>query len=90
MNDTPRKPLTRYRGVVASKSGDKTVKVILNYLFKHPMYGKFLKRQTTAHVHDESNEAVVGDVVEIVKCRPMSKSKTWRLVKVIEKSALPA
>lgn len=86
MTETPRKPLTTYKGTVASKSGDKTVKVFIQYQLKHPKYNKYLKRRTTAHVHDEQNVAGVGDVVEIAKCRPLSKTKTWRIVKVVEKS----
>ena len=79
-----RKKLKTYRGVVASKSGEQTVKVVLNYLTKHPKYGKMLKRRTVAHVHDVNNTAKVGDTVDIAKCRPISKTKTWRLVKVVE------
>ena len=56
---------------------------VLNYLTKHPKYGKILKRRTVAHVHDENNQAQEGDFVEISKCRPMSKTKTWRLMRVI-------
>jgi small subunit ribosomal protein S17 len=90
MPATQRKPLTTYQGVVAGKSGNQTVRVVLNYLQKHPKYGKILKRNTMAHVHDEKNEAGVGDTVEIAKCRPMSKTKTWRLVRVvIQKVAAP-
>lgn len=84
MTQKERKPLTTYKGVVASKSGEKTVRVTLEYQTKHPKYGKILKRRTRAHVHDESNVAQVGDTVEICKCRPMSKTKTWRLLKVIK------
>ena len=79
-----RKTPTVYRGVVASKSGDKTVKVLLNYLTKHPKYGKMLKRRTVAHVHDDQNQAQVGDTVDICKCRRMSKTKSWRLVQVVK------
>ncbi|MBN1763823.1 MAG: 30S ribosomal protein S17 [Sedimentisphaerales bacterium] len=84
MTETKRKPPKLYRGVVASKSGDKTVKVLLNYLTRHPKYGKLLKRRTVAHVHDDANKAREGDTVDICKCRKMSKTKSWRLVRVIE------
>ena len=79
-----RKPPTTFKGVVAAKSGDKTVRVTLRYQVKHPKYGKILKRTTTAHVHDENNLANVGDTVTICECRPYSKSKNWRLLKVVE------
>ncbi len=74
------------RAVVVSKSGDKSVKVEINYKIKHPVYNKFIKRRTKLGVHDEGNAAGVGDVVEIVECRPISKSKSWRLVRVLEKA----
>ena len=84
MTEQVRKTLTTYKGIVASKSGDKTVRVTLEYQTTHPKYGKMLRRRTGAHVHDESNVAQIGDTVEICKCRPMSKTKTWRLVQVLE------
>jgi small subunit ribosomal protein S17 len=76
------------RAVVISKSGDKSIKVQIDYKVKHPMYGKYIKRRTRLGVHDESNVAGVGDVVEIVECRPISKMKSWRLVKVLEKGII--
>ncbi len=84
MTEQQRKTLTTYKGVVASKSGDKTVRVTLEYQTRHPKYGKILRRRTRAHVHDESNVAQIGDTVEICKRRPMSKTKTWRLVQVLK------
>ena len=86
MTATQRKSLTVYRGKVSRRSGDKTVRVELNYLTSHPLYGKTMKRRTVAHVHDDKNLAKPGDTVEIVKCRPLSKSKNWRLVRVVESS----
>ncbi|MCK5173212.1 MAG: 30S ribosomal protein S17 [Planctomycetes bacterium] len=74
------------RAVVVSKSGDKSIKVQINYKIKHPVYGKYVKRRTNLGVHDETNQAGVGDVVDITECRPMSKTKSWRLVKVVEKA----
>ncbi len=76
------------RAVVVSKSGDKSIKVEINYKIKHPVYNKFIKRRTKLGVHDESNAAGLGDVVEIVECRPISKSKSWRLVRVLEKAVV--
>ena len=83
MAEVQKKKLVTYCGVVSTSSGDKTVRVVLNYLTKHPKYGKILKRRTVAHVHDEGNQAKVGDTVEITKCRPLSKTKNWRLVRVV-------
>ena len=71
------------RGTVVSKSGDKSIKVVIDYKVKHPLYGKYIKRRTKLGVHDEANSAGVGDVVDVVPCRPISKSKSWRLVKVV-------
>ena len=87
MTTTQRKPRTKRKGVVSAKSGDKTVRVVLKYLTKHPKYGRLLKRRTVVHAHDEKNEAGVGDLVEICECRPISKTKTWRLVRVCPEKA---
>jgi small subunit ribosomal protein S17 len=73
-------------GVVVSDRGDKTIRVEIEWMYKHPKYGKYLRKTTKFGVHDEKNEAKVGDKVEITECRPMSKTKTWRLVKVVEKA----
>ena len=73
------------RGVVISSSGDKSLRVRIDYTVKHPMYGKYIKRSTKLGVHDEKNIAGVGDTVEIAECRPLSKTKNWRLLKVIKK-----
>ncbi len=75
------KPVT---AVVVSKSGDKSVKVAIDYKVKHPKYGKYMKRRTTLAVHDEHNKSAVRDIVEIVESRPYSKTKSWRLVRVLE------
>ena len=82
--ETKRKPPLLFKGVVSSKSGDKTIQVTLKYQTCHPKYGKILKRHTHAHVHDEKNVAKLGDQVEICKCRPLSKTKNWRLVRVFQ------
>ncbi len=74
------------RGVVLSKSGDKSIKVAIDRLSRHPKYGKYIKRRTKVGVHDEMNQADVGDIVEFCLCRPMSKNKSRRLVKVVTKA----
>jgi len=84
MTPTPRKVLTKYQGVVSRKSGIQTVRVVMNYLTRHPKYGKILKRSTVAHVHDAHSQAKEGDLVEICKCRPYSKTKNWRLLRIVE------
>ncbi|MBI5762265.1 MAG: 30S ribosomal protein S17 [Planctomycetes bacterium] len=72
--------------VVESHGRAKTIKVRIDRQLKHPKYGKYLKRRSFLHVHDEKNEAKAGDTVEIMECRPVSKTKTWRLVKVVRSS----
>lgn len=83
MQDQKLKTLT---GVVISNSGNKSVKIALDYKVKHPKYGKYIKRRTKIGVHDEHNQSGVGDVIEIAECRPRSKTKSWRLVKVVKKA----
>jgi len=73
-------------GVVISNSGDKSIRVAVDFKVKHPRYGKYIKRRRKLGVHDEHNDAAVGDVVEIAECRPYSKTKSWRLVRVAEKA----
>lgn len=73
--------------VVTSRSGDKSIKVTIDYKIKHPVYGKYVKRRTKLGVHDELNQANVGDVVEVTPSRPYSKTISWRLVKVLQKAA---
>jgi len=70
-------------GVVRSKGTDKTIQVVMEALVKHPQYGKFIRTRTKLAVHDPGNAAKEGDVVEIVPCRRMSKTKCWRLVRVV-------
>jgi len=72
--------------VVIGRSGNKSIKVAMDYVVRHPKYGKHMKRRTKLGVHDEQNAAGVGDVVEIAECRPYSKTKNWRLVGVVEKA----
>jgi small subunit ribosomal protein S17 len=73
-------------GVVSSDKMDKTVTVAVERKVKHPIYGKFVKKTTKFHAHDEKNEAKPGDVVKIMETRPLSKTKRWRLVEIIEKA----
>lgn len=73
-------------GVVTSDKMNKTRRVEISRLIQHPMYGKFLRRKTVCHVHDDGNESHLGDTVEIVECPPRSKSKRWELVRVVTKS----
>jgi small subunit ribosomal protein S17 len=80
----PEEKIKSVTAAVVSKSGDKSVKVAIDYKVKHPKYGKYVKRRTTLAVHDEHNKCSVGDIVEIVESRPYSKTKSWRLVKVLE------
>ena len=72
-------------GVVSSNRMDKTITVKVERKVKHPIYGKFVKKTTGFHAHDEKNECSIGDVVKIMESRPLSKTKRWRLVEVIEK-----
>ncbi len=74
-------------GRVVSDKMDKTITVLVERQVKHPLYGKFIKRSTKVHAHDESNECNAGDTVVVEQCRPLSKSKTWRLVKVVERAS---
>lgn len=72
-------------GIVSSNKMDKTIVVKVERKIKHPLYGKFLKKTTSFHAHDEKNECSIGDTVKIMESRPLSKTKRWRLVEVVEK-----
>ncbi len=74
------------QGRVVSNKMDKTITVMIERTVKHPIYGKFIKRSTKLHAHDENNICSEGDTVTITECRPLSKSKTWMLVDVVEKA----
>jgi len=74
-------------GRVVSDKMDKTITVLVERKVKHPIYGKFMKRSTKVHAHDENNECNIGDVVSIKESRPLSKSKSWTLVEVLEKAS---
>lgn len=73
-------------GLVTSNKMDKTITVAVERKVKHPIYGKFLKKTTKFHAHDETNQCGIGDTVRIMETRPLSKSKCWRLVEIIEKA----
>lgn len=73
-------------GIVESDARDKTRKVVINFSTRHPKYGKYIRRRTVLHVHDEGNESRKGDRVEVAECRPISKTKSWVLTRVIEKA----
>ena len=75
------------QGVVLSNKMDKTATVMIERKVKHPLYGKYIKRSTKLHVHDEKNECTIGDTVSIAECCPMSKTKSWALVEVISKGS---
>jgi small subunit ribosomal protein S17 len=76
-------------GFVTSRSGDKSVKVTIAYKTPHPLYHKVVNRQTVLHVHDEKNEAKLGDKVEVMETRPLSRLKRWRIVSVIQAAVVP-
>jgi small subunit ribosomal protein S17 len=76
----------RLTGRVTSDKMDKTVTVLVERKVKHPLYGKYVSRSKKYHAHDEGNEFHIGDLVLIEECRPLSKSKAWRVVKLVEKA----
>ena len=73
-------------GVVFSNKMDKTVTVEVKWKEKHPIYGKFVNKTKKYHAHDEKNECNIGDVVDIMETRPLSKTKRWRVVKIVERA----
>ena len=77
----------RLVGLVVSDKMDKTIVVVVNRLVKHPIYKKYIRRRAKFTAHDEQNSAQLGDTVEIVQSRPLSRTKRWRLVKVLERQA---
>ena len=76
------------QGKVISDKMEKSFTIAIERMVKHPIYGKFIRRTTKLHVHDENNEAKVGDIAEIRECRPISKTKSWTLVRVVEKAVI--
>ena len=73
-------------GRVVSNKMNKSITVLVERRVKHPLYGKYIRRSTKLHAHDENNDCNIGDTVSITECRPISKTKTWRLVNVIERA----
>lgn len=73
-------------GFVTSDARDKSIRVEVSFSQRHPKYDKIIRRRTRLHAHDEKNEAHKGDKVEIIECRPVSKTKHWRLVQVLERA----
>jgi len=74
------------QGRVISDKMDKSITVQVERRVKHPIYGKFIRRSTKVHAHDENNECRMGDTVVVEQCRPLSKTKKWRLVKIVERA----
>ena len=75
-------------GMVTSVGGDKTIHVAVDMLVKHRQYGKYVRRRSKLAVHDEKNVAQLGDFVEIAPCRPLSKTKSWRLLRVVREATI--
>jgi small subunit ribosomal protein S17 len=84
---TETKVIRTLSGRVTSNKMEKTITVLVERVVKHPKYGKYIKRSTKLHAHDESNSCQEGDVVMIEQCRPLAKTKAWRLVKIVEHAA---
>lgn len=74
-------------GVVDSDTRPQTRRVVVSFMSQHPKYGKYIRQRTVLHVHDEKNESHNGDLVEVAPCRPLSRTKRWRLVRIVEKRA---
>ena len=85
MTDTA-KVVRTLSGKVVSNKGDKTISVLIERFEKHPLYGKYVKRSSTIAAHDENNECKIGDTVTISECRPLSKSKAYRLIEITERA----
>ena len=75
------------QGRVVSNKMDKSITVVVERKVKHPLYGKFVRRSTKVHAHDANNECRTGDIVLVEQCRPLSKSKRWTLVEIVERPA---
>jgi len=76
----------RLTGRVISNAMDKTITLVVERRVKHPLYGKFIRRSTKVHAHDEANECNPGDLVTVEQCRPLSKTKSWRVLDILEKT----
>ena len=80
----------RLTGIVTSAKMNKSRRVEVARLFRHPRYGKIVRGRTVCHVHDENNETKVGDTVEIVESRPLSKTKRWQLLRIVKTAGIEA
>ena len=85
MSETTKAPRTLTGRVISDKM-DRTITVLVERKVKHPVYEKYIRRSTKFHVHDEGNECHEGDVVAIEECRPLSKTKSWRLNRIVERA----
>jgi len=86
MSETAVKQARSVSGRVVSNKGNKSITVQVDRQLKHPIYGKYITRRTKLHAHDEKNECNEGDLVMIEECRPLSRTKSWRLVKVLARA----
>ena len=75
------------QGRVVSDKMDKSITVMIERRVKHPLYGKFVRKSTKVHAHDENNECQIGDLVVVEQCRPLSKTKKWRFIKLVERAS---
>lgn len=87
MNNTEKKQQRTVQGRVVSNKMDKTVTVLVERQVKHELYGKYIRRSTKLHAHDADNSCNEGDVVRVAECAPMSKTKNWRVVEIVERAA---
>ncbi len=83
--DNQEQKIRTLMGKVVSNKMDKSIVVLTERRVKHPLYGKFMSKSTKIHAHDENNDCGIGDVVTIKECRPVSKTKSWTLVEVVER-----
>ena len=88
MSENARNNRRVIQGIVSSGRMAKTITVEIERVFKHPKYKKYIRRHSKIHAHDENNEAAIGDKVELMECRPLSKTKRWRLLRVVERAKL--
>lgn len=80
------KPSRTVTGRVTSNKMNKTITLIIERMVQHPLYGKYIKRSTKLHAHDEENACQEGDLVMVEQCRPLAKTKSWRVVKILERA----
>ena len=75
-------------GQVSSNKMDKSITVVIDRRERHPLYGKYIRKSTKVHAHDENNDCQIGDIVTVQQCRPLSKTKSWRLLEIVERAGL--